>query len=117
MKHYLVTWHETDGNDATVYDSIIEAPSEEGALSILSFNVERDMNETKTPYSDDGSEFGYYFECSEDCPEDCEGHGGIVLRTVEAFETEQEARDAHPKYHILYECEHGDLSPASVPVW
>lgn len=104
MRHYLIVWHESDGNDCTVYDTSVEAPSEQGALSILAYNIERDLNYNKVPYSDDGSELGYFFDCYDDCPEDCDGHGGIALRGVEAFETYQEARAARSFYYSTYDC-------------
>lgn len=107
MGHYLVTWHETDGNDCTVYDSVIEAATEEKALSILAFNLECAMNDNKTPYSEDGSEFGYYFDCSDDCDEECDGHGGICLRTVEVYATDKEAHAARSPWHTEYACFEG----------
>ena len=91
MTHYLVTWHETDGNDATVYDTVVEAATEDAAY-------EAGSNEAYT-YSnvinmESDGDFGFYFPC--DCPEDvewdCPGHGGIVMRSAERFDTEDEAR-------------------------
>lgn len=92
MKHFLITWHESDGNDCTVYDSVVSADSEELALTVLALAVEADLDAGAGPdsYAPDCSEFGYDFLCSADCPEDCEGHGGIVLREV----TEYPSRDA-----------------------
>ena len=107
MRHFLITFHETDGNDCTVYDAIIEANTEEQALSILSYNIERSLDDNKTPYSDDGSELGYYFDCFDDCHEECEGHGGIALRTVESYETRKEAESEASKFHCTYVCDNG----------
>ena len=97
--YYLVTFDETDGNDCTVYDTIIEAPSQKAALNTLSKHIEADL---KGEWTDDGSEFGYYFDCNSDCPEDCEGHGGIGLREVEAHATEKDAQAARAPYHVEY---------------
>ena len=101
MSHYLITWHETDGNDCTVFDTIVEAVDESAALAKLAAAVEREL---MGPYTDDGSEFGYYFECPDDCGggESCEGHGGIVLRGVDAYPTEAEAIANLAGYHVRY---------------
>ena len=99
--YYLITWHETDGNDCTVYDSIVAAGDESAALGTLAAAVERELT---GPYSDDGSEFGYYFECPDDCDggEFCEGHGGIALRTVDAYPTLAEAQNNRSRWHLQY---------------
>lgn len=103
---YVITFHETDGNDATVYESVIEAASESHALDILSSSVEFTLEQNGTAFVPDGSEFGYYFTCPEDCEfaedgEACGAHGGgIVLRDVEGFDTEREADEALRPYHV-----------------
>jgi len=102
MNFYLVTFHETDGNDCTVYDCIVEATNESSALEDVAKSIEAVLTDNKTAFEDDGSELGYYFNCSEDCSEHCEGHGGIALRTVEAYPTEHDAENARSKYHTLW---------------
>ena len=90
MTHYLVTWHETDGNDATVYDTVVKADSEDAAYEAGSDEAFTYSNMIDA--EPDGG-FGFYFPC--DCPEDtdyCDGHGGIVMRSAERFDTEDEAR-------------------------
>jgi hypothetical protein len=108
MNAYLITWHESDGNDCTVYETIVEAVSEENALSVLAYQVEKMLNAKGVEYSDDGSEFGYYFECPDDCEsladafdfEECGIHsGGIALRDVQKFNTVPEARADMCNYH------------------
>jgi len=98
-KHYLIVWHESDGNDCTVYDTIVMAESEEAALNLLGDALERQMAANGTSWQDDGNQLGYYFDCTEACEEACEGHGGTSLRTVEEYATEEEARNARSRYH------------------
>lgn len=98
-QHFVVTFHETDGNDCTVFDALIEATSQEQALAKLADSIESALVTNSTDFEDDGSELGYYFQCSADCDENCDGHGGIALRTVESFPTESEARASMSRYH------------------
>jgi hypothetical protein len=93
MGFYVVTFHETDGNECTVYDAIVKADSEEHALSILAYSVESSMNENGTRYEEDGSEFGYYFADDE---------GGIALRDVTRYESLVDAEDACAFYHVTW---------------
>lgn len=99
MQTFLITWHESDGNDCRVYDSIITAATEDDALSQLGDALESRMEHNGASYEADGNHLGYYFGCSEDCSEDCEGHGGTSLREVQAFETEEGARNAMSRWH------------------
>jgi hypothetical protein len=96
---YLIVWHESDGNDCTVYDTVVEAPTEDEALSLLGDALEARMTANGTDFQEDGNHIGYYFNCSEDCPEDCEGHGGTSLRTVESYTTEVDARAMCSRWH------------------
>jgi hypothetical protein len=110
MKHYLITFHESDGNDCTVYEAIRAGDTKENALSILAYEVESAMVKNGTEFEDDGSEFGYYFQCPDDCEsladdsgECCGMHsGGISLRSVKTFATEVEAKAARSVYHSEY---------------
>jgi hypothetical protein len=99
MKWYLITWHESDGNDCTVYDSIVSAATEDDALTILGDALEAQLTANGTEFQEDGNHIGYYFSCSDDCTEDCEGHGGTSLRSVEVFDTEDVARANMARYH------------------
>ncbi len=99
MRFYIVTFHETDGNDVTVFDALVSADSEDTAVSRVADSIEASLKENGTEYTEDGNALGYYFECSEDCGEMCEGHGGIALRTVEAYDSEDEARQNMARYH------------------
>lgn len=104
MSHYLVTFHETDGNDATVFDAIVEAADEQGAFCKVSDAIEADLTERGTSFETDG-DCGVYFQCEEDCPEECDGHGGIAMRTAEPFETLEAAEKAQKAayFHSRYE--------------
>lgn len=101
MKHYLITWHETDGNDCVVYDTVIAADSAELAFDTLRLAVETDYRGLE----DDGSEFGYYFECN--CPEgsDCDGHGGLSLRDIQEFDTRAAAENQCSIWHVRFDVE------------
>lgn len=102
MNAYLYVWHESDGNDCTVYDTVVLAESEDSANDIISAAIERTMTENGTSFEDDGNLLGYYFNCSEDCSEDCEGHGGTSLREVTQYATEDEARKQMSRWHTEY---------------
>jgi hypothetical protein len=99
---YLITWHETDGNDCTVYDTVVQADCADDALTALDAAIEQQLTEQGNPYSSGGNLVDFYFDCDEDCPEDCEGHGGIALRTIESYPTEAEARKQVSKWHLVY---------------
>lgn len=68
MNAYLITWHESDGNDCTVFDTVIKAQTEDEALSLLADALEKAMNANGTGFQEDGNILGYYFDCAEDCP-------------------------------------------------
>lgn len=99
MPWFLITWHESDGNDCTVYDTVVNARTEDDALSTLGDALERQMRANGQDYEEDGNHLGYLFGCSEDCPEDCDGHGGTSLRTVEVYTSELQAQAARSRYH------------------
>lgn len=99
MNAYLITFHETDGNDCTVYDAVVEASTESDALAQLTSSVQAVLDSNGTSYEEDGSEFGCYFNCSEDCSELCEGHGGMALRHIETYPTVAEAELHRARYH------------------
>jgi hypothetical protein len=114
VKHFLVTFHETDGNDTTVYDSIVAAEDEDGAFGKVADEIAKRLDTDGRPYSEDGG-FGFYFECDHlcatcerdgACSYDCQGHGGIVMREAEGFETEAEAEKAqreayfHSRFYV-----------------
>lgn len=92
MKHYLITWHETDGNDCIVYDTIVAADSEELALDTLRLAVETDYDGLQ----DDGSEFGYYFDDAD---------GGLVLRDVQEFDSRAAAEAQCSIWHVRFDVE------------
>lgn len=100
---YLIVWHESDGNDCTVYDSIVQAPTEDEALTVLGEALEAQMRANGTSFFEDGNHLGYYFNCADNCPEDCEGHGGTSLRTVESYTTEVDAKASRSKWHSKWE--------------
>jgi len=102
MKAYLITWHESDGNDCTVYDSIIEAESEEKALDTL-HDQRNEKLKGRGEYEDDGNHLGFYFNCLEDCPEECEGHGGTVHRETREYQTLEEAESNLASYHVRWQ--------------
>lgn len=101
---HLIVWDESDGNDCTVFDTVVEAPTADDACSQLADALEKAMTENGTGYQEDGNMLGYYFDC--DCDEanadTCDGHGGISLRTVESYTTEDDARAAMSKWHREY---------------
>ena len=107
MKAYIVEIRESDGNDCTVYDCIVEAESHEDA-----FNKVYDHFSARAAaegWESDGGE-GWYFPCDCDdyiCDPDyeCEGHGGIVIGEPEEFASYADAMCSHTKesyYHSLY---------------
>lgn len=99
MPWFCIVWHESDGNDCTVYDTVVEAPTEDEALNLLSDALEKQMDANGTSYQEDGNHLGYYFDCAEDCPEDCDGHGGTSLREVTTHTTEYDAMKARSRWH------------------
>lgn len=99
MSWFLIVWHETDGNDCTVYDTVVEAATEDEALGKLGDALEKQMDANGTEYQEDGNHLGYYFGCSDDCADDCDGHGGTSLREVTAYPTEDDARKDCSKWH------------------
>ena len=126
MKYFLVTWHETDSNDVTVYDTIVEIDPcrdadvdhtgcesltcetcKDAAFGVVCNAIAKRLDEDGKPYSEDGG-FGFYFDCSEDCAEECEGHGGIVMRDAEGFdsldaaEREQSARYYPSRFAVWF---------------
>ena len=96
---YLITFDESDGNDCEVFDAIVEAKTEEEALGLLAKSVDARLVENGVDFEEDGSEFGYFFNCSEDCGEDCHGHGGMGLREVVAYDTLADAGSNKASYH------------------
>ena len=85
--YYRITWHETDGNDCTVYETIVQASTEDSALEHLHTYLQQQCPEAE----DGGGDFlDFYFPCdcdtnSDAYPDMCDGHGGTSLREVEAF--------------------------------
>lgn len=105
MDWYLVTWHETDGNDCTVFDTIVQAENTEAAQNMVADAIEDMLTKNGQPFEGDG-DWGVCFNCTEDCGAtvedrelECQGHGGTSLRDVEAFATEADARGALATYH------------------
>ena len=90
MRHYLVTFHETDENDTTVYDCVVNAEDENGAFGKVADEIAKRLDTDGRPYSEDGG-FGFWFDCTCDDADYCDGHGGIVMRTAEPFEAEEDA--------------------------
>jgi hypothetical protein len=129
MRFYLVTFHETDGNDTTVYDTIVKVPDqaecdratngdvggEEIAYDKVATAIERTLTEKGIAFTED-VDGGVYFECMHRCATcdrdgacsyDCQGHGGTVMRSAEAFETLEDARkeQAERYYHARFHAE------------
>jgi hypothetical protein len=101
---WLVTWHESDGNDCTVYGTVVQAADADAAECAVGAAIEAQLTKDGVPFEPDGNALGVYFACSEDCPEDCEGHGGTASREVEGpFQDEASAREARPFYHSAWE--------------
>jgi hypothetical protein len=101
MAHYLVTFQESDGNDCTVYDAVVEADNEDAAYGRVCDAIEAQMKRDGTPYEDDG-DFGFYFDCGGECEGECDGHGGIVMREAVAYATLEEAEAGRSRYHVPY---------------
>lgn len=104
MKAYIVEIRESDGNDCTVYDCIVEAESHDDALNKIYEHF--DARAEREGWESDGGE-GWYFPC--DCDDDnsdaCEGHGGILIGEPEEFASYDDAMGSHTKesyYHTLY---------------
>jgi hypothetical protein len=117
VKYFLVTFHETDSNDVTVYDTIVEidpcrdadvdhtgcesltcVTCKDAAFGVVCNAIAKRLNEDGRPYSEDGN-FGFYFDCDCEIPEDeaetweCP-HGGIVMRDAEGYATREDADKA-----------------------
>lgn len=103
MKHFLIVWHESDGNDCTVFDTIVKASSEQAALNRLAKSLLHCYSLNKDALYD-SSELIIDFPC--DCPESeydaCEGHGGTALRSIEAYTHADDAEAACAVYHTRY---------------
>ena len=110
---YLLELRDSDGNDCTVYDIIVEAADQDSAL-------DRAWSEIMKDYPDDEEDGGYGTfhpcdcECEHgvnpyQCEQECDGdqwecsHGGLLLNdhNVKSFETYAEALAAHARYHCL----------------
>lgn len=98
MNHYMIVWHETDGNDCTVFDTIVRAKSEENAIKQLFAAWIRNCPNAEV------EDHGLYYpcNCSEEDAEYCEGHGGTFIREVSTFKTRREAEAAKSIYHAEY---------------
>lgn len=95
MSAYLIVWHETDGNDATVYDTVVSAKSKDAAVDKL-----LDSQMASWPDAESDGDSGLLFAC--DCPEDtenCDGHGGTIIREIRSFRSLAQAREAMAFYH------------------
>ena len=108
---YLITFHESDGNNCTVYEAIREAENEDAALNALADEMVAHFDAAGIEYSEGGDLLDFYFECPDDCEsladdmpgEPCGLHGGgIVLRQVECFADESAARAARSSFHVEY---------------
>ena len=108
MAWFSVTFHETDGNDCTVYDTVVEAETEDEAFGKVADSLEKTLTADGRGFEDDG-DCGFYFDCDCEIPEGDENtwecsHGGIVMREAERFEGEEGAEAAHLFYHCRYDC-------------
>jgi hypothetical protein len=97
---YLIVWHATDGNDCTVFDTIVEAETEDKALHLLCDKILDDAPEGTE--CDNEFELACFFPC--DCGPDaeCDGHGGTYIRYIIEFDTLREAEDNKTCYHTPY---------------
>jgi hypothetical protein len=103
---YIVESRESDGNDCSVTDHIVEADDAEAAVNKVCDELERRATERGIGMESDGG-FGYYFECDCDIPEGEEdswecSHGGVDVAEpdrVEAFRTLSATEAALVPYH------------------
>jgi len=106
--YYTIVWHESDGNDCTVYDTIVERNDKEGAELALDATLEKHLKGNDQSAESDGNLLGFYFDC--DCeenpdadPETCDGHGGTCHReTMGPFPTYRDAEKACSNFHIRW---------------
>lgn len=104
MNAYIVEIRESDGNDCTVYDCIVDAHSEQDAFDrVYAHFDERAEHED---WENDGGE-GWYFpcDCTDADADACEGHGGLMIGDAEEFASRADAEHAHATityYHSLY---------------
>lgn len=122
MKAYLIELRDSDGNDCSVDDILVEAESPERALD----KAWEYVKETWPEDEEDGG-FGTYHPCDCECEhatttlaslkdretpitgvcDDCRdswecSHGGVLLsEEPEEYETVAQARAAHATYHGL----------------
>lgn len=99
---YLFELYDSDCNDCTVNDVLVQANNEEEAKEKICRYVE----DTDPELEADGG-YGWYYPCKHDDTEDwCEGHGGVVLNE-EAIEVwgdevlEEVVEKSCKDYHIL----------------
>ena len=114
-KFFLIELRDSDGNDCTVYDVLIEAKDDEEAYAILDKYIEEEY-----PGDESDGSFGTFHPCvcecehgtkseplCEECSEDREcSHGGLLYgetgyQGFEAFDTYEQAYEARARYHTL----------------
>ena len=103
FSYWVVECRDSDGNDCTVLDFIVQAEDADKALSKV---MDECMN--RVPTADEDGGWGAFYACDCDLPTDQDeldcwecSHGGFLLsETPEGpFATEAEALDASPVYH------------------
>ena len=111
---YIVEVQDSDGNDCTVYDALVQAPNRETAVE----RVFTEWVEVEYPFDEEDGGYGTYHPCDCRCGhykalEDCEAgcsdswecsHGGLLVSEPEEakeYPTEEEARACLVPYHSL----------------
>jgi hypothetical protein len=103
---YIVESRESDGNDCSVTDHIVEADDAKAAVNKVCNELERRATERGIGMESGGG-FGYYFECDCDIPEGEEdswecSHGGVDVAEpdqVQAFATFDAVQVERALYH------------------
>lgn len=116
MAAYMFELRDSDGNDCTVYDVIVEAAFKDEAVGKVFAWIQ-----TEYPGDEEDGDFGTYHPCDCECdhgvaPHDCEqgcgdswecSHGGLLVsEDADEYPTLAAARDAHKRdryYHSLIE--------------
>ena len=114
MPTYLIEVRDSDGNDCTVYDALVTAPTRDAASAKLWARLEEWY-----PTDEGDGGFGTYHTCDCRCEHStrdealCDGcaqtwecsHGGLTTNEdggdVEEYATVAAARQAHASYHSL----------------
>lgn len=103
MPGYLIVWHETDGNDCTVFDTPLVATNDDEALKTLYASWEEHYGADIEDAGCDPMGADFPCDCTGEHAEFCEGHGGLQVREVLYCGSYEDAWQARSAYHQVWE--------------